>query len=53
MATFEYSKYFSELKDEEKKRYDDIKMKIVGCAKDPYCYFGSKESIAGVIEWTD
>ena len=49
---FEYSQYFSEMKDEGKKRYED-KMKIVGCDKDPYCYLESKDNIADIIEWTD
>ena len=52
MATFECSKYFSELKDEAKARYED-KMKIVECAKDPYCYLESEENSTDVIEWTD
>jgi len=52
MAVFEYSQYFSELKDEEKKRYED-KMKIVGCVKDPYCYLESKNDIAGTVKWID
>ena len=52
MSTFKYSKYFSELKDEGKKRYED-KMKIVGCAKDPYCYLECKDGIADTVEWTD
>jgi len=49
---FQYSQYFSELKNEGKKRYED-KMKIVGCDKDPYCYLESKDNIADTIEWTD
>jgi len=49
---FEYSQYFSELKDEGKERYED-KMKIVGCGKDLYCYLESKDNIADIIEWTD
>jgi len=52
MAAFKYSQYFSELKDEGKKRYED-KMKIVGCVKDPYCNLESKNDIAGNVEWTD
>jgi len=42
---FQYSQYFSELKNERKK--------IVGCDKDSYCYIESKDNIADTIEWTD
>jgi len=52
MTELEYSQYFGELKGEEKKRYED-KVKIIGCAKDPYCYLESKNDIAGTIEWTE
>lgn len=52
MAEFEYSKYFSDLKEADaKKRYEE-KMKIADCIKDPYCYLESK-NISSSIEWSE
>ena len=51
MAAFEYSKYFSELKEDVKKRYEE-KLKVVDCTKDPYCYLESKNTVSGSVEWS-
>ena len=52
MAAFEYSKYFSELKEYVKKRYEE-KLKVVDCTKDPYCYLESKNTVSGSVEWSE
>ena len=52
MTVFEYSKYFSELKEDAKKRYKE-KMKIADCTKDPYCYLESKNTVSGSVEWSE
>ena len=52
MAVFKFSKYFLELKEDSKKRYEN-KMKIAYCTKDSYCYFESKKAVSGSVEWNE
>ena len=50
-TSFSYSKYYLELKGDEKKRYDE-KLKLINCDKDPYCQVESPETFSGVsIQW--
>ena len=49
MATLEYSKYFSELKEDVKKKYEE-KLKVADCTKDLYCYLESKNTVSGSVE---
>ena len=51
-VTLEHSKYYSELKEDAKKRYDD-KLKISDCLRDPYCYLDRKNNISNALAWTD
>ena len=46
------SKYFSDLTEDAKKRYDE-KIEIVDCTKDPYCYLESKNGVSGTVEWSE
>ena len=54
MSAFVYSKFFSELKDEDViKRYKD-KLQLVGYSKDLFCLLESKSPIptkGDVLEW--
>ena len=52
MAAFEYSKYFQELKEDVKKRYEE-KLKVADCTKDLYCYLQSKNTVSGFVEWSE
>ena len=45
------SQYFCELAGEAKKRYED-KMKLIGCAQDPYYHLENpKAKVDGILEW--
>ena len=51
MGAFVYSKFFSELKDEDViKRYKE-KLQLVGYSKDPYCLLESKTPTNDALEW--
>ena len=53
MAVFEYSKYFSELKEDAKKRYEE-KMKIADCTKaGSELLFGEQDGSVEWSEWSD
>ena len=51
-----YSKYYFELKDDSKKRYND-KLKLINCKKDPFKRLESPDTFSGVTtrwhEWPD
>ena len=52
MTAVNYSKYYSELKEDARKRYEE-KLKVADCLKDRYCYLESKKSISNALELTE
>ena len=42
-----YSKYYFELKEDSKKRYDD-KLKLINCKEDPFKRLESPDTFSGV-----
>jgi len=52
-STIQFSKYYSELKEDESKRRYEEKLKTCECLKDPYCYLESKGNIANALEWME
>ena len=52
VAVLKFAKYFLELKEDAKKRYEN-KMKIADRTKHPCCYLESKNAVSGSVEWSE